>query len=187
MTPPHSLGNRSSRSLHGVVLIRLGFIGVGFAAGVEQANNSFAGVWPRCVGIRQAFCRKVCGRTNPVTLPRNSCGLPHTPSSRSALLLPRLRLLQVPPHARGRLPHLSPRSDSGRTEPNYSFLVMQRVLSQRCPIWCISEGLNRGSAPGLHECRRQPSRDEWVWNLIREFLSRRLTTNATGDGNHQDF
>jgi hypothetical protein len=76
------------------------------------------------------------------------------------------------------------RSDSGRTEPNYSFLL-GNVCSAALSNLYYPEA-NRGvhlvftnAAVGLA--------GRVGGNLIREFLSRRLTTNATGDGKPPRF
>ncbi len=76
------------------------------------------------------------------------------------------------------------RGDSGRTEPNYSYFLGE-VCSAALSNLYNPEG-NRGAhliftnaAAGLA--------GRVAGNLIREFISKRLTTNVTGDGRPATF
>jgi hypothetical protein len=157
------------------------FIGVAFAAGIEQANNSFAGYGQGASGYGKRYAAKfVDGRTSdllthavfPTVLHQD----PRYYYQGSGSFKSRLR------HAVGSA--FVTRSDSGRTEPNYSYFLGD-VCSAALSNLYYPEA-NRGAhlvftnaAVGLA--------GRVGGNLIREFLSKRLTTNVTGDGRPPAF
>jgi hypothetical protein len=157
------------------------FIGVGFAAGIEQANNSFAGYGQGASGYGKRYAAKfVDGRSSDLLTHAVFPTLLHqdpryyyqgSGSFKSRLM-----------HALGSA--FVTRSDSGRTEPNYSYFLGD-VCSAALSNLYYPEA-NRGAhlvftnaAVGLA--------GRVGGNLIREFLSKRLTTNVTGDGRPPTF
>jgi hypothetical protein len=157
------------------------FIGVGFAAGVEQANNSFAGYGQGASGYAKRFAAKfVDGRTSDL--------LTHAVFPTLLHQDPRY-YYQGSGSFKSRLMHavgsaFVTRSDSGRTEPNYSFLV-GNVCSAALSNLYYPEA-NRGVHLVFTNAAVSLA-GRVGGNLIREFLSRRLTTNATGDGKPPRF
>ena len=151
-------------------------IGVGFAAGLEQANNSFAGYGQGAAGYSKRFAAKfVDGRTSDFLTHAVFPSLFHqdpryyyqgSGSFKSRFL-----------HAVGSA--FVTRSDSGRTVPNYSFVLGDMCSAALSNLYypTANRGLNlvfNRAAVGLA--------GRVGGNLIREFLPKRLTTNATGDG-----
>jgi hypothetical protein len=151
-------------------------VGVGFAAGLEQANNSYAGYGQGAAGYSKRFAAKfVDGRTSDFLTHAVFPTIFHqdpryyyqgTGSFKSRLV-----------HAVGSA--FVTRSDSGATVPNYSFVLGDMCSAALSNLYYppanrgVSLVFNR-AAVGL--AGRVGS------NLIREFLSKRLTTNTTGDG-----
>jgi carboxypeptidase family protein len=157
------------------------FIGVGFAAGIEQANNSFAGYGQGASGYAKRYAAKfVDGRSSDL--------LTHAVFPTLFRQDPRY-YYQGSGSFKSRLIHavgsaFVTRSDSGRTEPNYSYLLGD-VSSAALSNLYYPEA-NRGAhlvvtnaAVGLA--------GRVGGNLIREFLSKRLTANVTGDGRPPTF
>jgi len=157
------------------------FIGVGFAAGIEQANNSFAGYGQGASGYGKRYAaRFVDGRSSDL--------LTHAVFPTLLHQDPRY-YYQGSGSFKSRLMHavgsaFVTRSDSGRREPNYSYFLGD-VGSAALSNLYYPEA-NRGAhlvftnaAVGLA--------GRVGGNLIREFLSRRLTTNVTGDGRPPRF
>jgi hypothetical protein len=157
------------------------FIGVAFAAGIEQANNSFAGYGQGASGYAKRYAAKfVDGRSSDLLTHAVFPTLLHqdpryyyqgSGSFKSRLI-----------HAVGSA--FVTRSDSGRTEPNYSYFLGD-VCSAALSNLYYPEA-NRGAhlvftnaAVGLA--------GRVGGNLIREFLSKRLTTNVTGEGRPPTF
>jgi hypothetical protein len=157
------------------------FIGVGFAAGIGQANHSFAGYGQGASGYAKRYAAKfVDGRSSALLTQAVFPTLLHqdpryyyqgSGSFKSRLM-----------HAVGSA--FVTRSDSGHTEPNYSYFLGD-VCSAALSNLYYPEA-NRGAhlvftnaAVGLA--------GRMGGNLIREFLSKRLTTNVTGDGRPPTF
>ena len=151
-------------------------IGVGFAAGLEQANNSYPGYGQGAAGYSKRFAAKfVDGRTSDFLTHAVFPSLFHqdpryyyqgSGSFKSRFL-----------HAVGSA--FVTRSDSGRTVPNYSFLLGDVCSGALSNLYYppanrgVSLVFNR-AAVGLA--------GRVGGNLIREFLSKRLTTNVPGYG-----
>ncbi len=157
------------------------FIGVAFAAGIEQANNSFAGYGQGASGYGKRYAAKfVDGRSSDL--------LSHAVFPTLLHQDPRY-YYQGSGSFQSRLIHavgsaFVTRSDIGRTEPNYSYFLGD-VCSAALSNLYYPEA-NRGAhlvftnaAVGLA--------GRVGGNLIREFLSKRLTTNVTGDGRPPTF
>jgi hypothetical protein len=157
------------------------FIGVGFAAGIGQANNSFAGYGQGASGYAKRYAAKfVDGRSSALLTQAVFPTLLHqdpryyyqgSGSFKSRLM-----------HAVGSA--FVTRSDSGHTEPNYSYFLGDVCSAALSNLYY--PGANRGAhlvftnaAVGLA--------GRMGGNLIREFLSKRLTTNVTGDGRPPTF
>jgi len=157
------------------------FIGVGFAAGIEQANNSFAGYGQGASGYAKRYAAKfVDGRSSDL--------LTHAVFPTLFHQDPRY-YYQGSGSFKSRLMHavgsaFVTRSDSGRTEPNYSYLLGDVSAAALSNLYYPEA--NRGAhliftnaAVGLA--------GRVGGNLIREFLSKRLTPNVTGDGRPPTF
>jgi hypothetical protein len=157
------------------------FIGVGFAAGIEQANNSFAGYGQGASGYAKRYAAKfVDGRSSDLLTHAVFPSLFHQD--------PRY-YYQGSGTFKSRLGHavgsaFVTRSDGGRTEPNYSYLLGDVSAAALSNLYYPEA--NRGAhlvftnaAVGLA--------GRVGGNLIREFLSKRLTTNVTGDGRPPTF
>jgi hypothetical protein len=157
------------------------FIGVGFAAGIEQANNSFAGYGQGASGYAKRYAAKfVDGRSSDL--------LTHAVFPTLFHQDPRY-YYQGSGSFKSRLMHavgsaFVTRSDSGRTEPNYSYLLGDVSAAALSNLYYPEA--NRGAhlvftnaAVGLA--------GRVGGNLIREFLSKRLTPNATGEGRPPTF
>ena len=151
-------------------------IGVGFAAAIEQANNSFPGYGQGAAGYSKRYAAKfVDGRSSDF--------LTHA-------VFPALFHQDPRYYYRGsgtvktRLAHavssaFVTRSDSGRNVPNYSYLLGNMCAGALSNLY-YPPG-NRGArlvftntAIGLA--------GRLGTNLLREFLSKRLTSNVPGDG-----
>jgi hypothetical protein len=156
-------------------------IGVAFGAGLEQANNSYPGYGQGAEGYSKRFAAKfVDGRTRDFLTHAVFPSLFHqdpryyyqgSGSFRSRFI-----------HAVGSA--FVTRSDSGRTVPNYSFVLGDMCSAALSNLYYppanrgVSLAFNR-AAVGLA--------GRVGTSLIREFLSKRLTTNVTGDGRPPTF
>jgi hypothetical protein len=157
------------------------FIGVGFAAGIEQANNSFAGYGQGASGYAKRYAAKfVDGRSSDLlthaVFPTLFHQDPRYYYQGSGTFKSRLI------HAVGSA--FVTRSDSGRIEPNYSYLlgdVSAAALSNLYypEAYRGAHLVFTNAAVGLA--------GRVGGNLIREFLSKRLTPNATGEGRPPTF
>jgi hypothetical protein len=154
----------------------IAMIGVAFAAGIEQANNSYAGYGQGAAGYSKRFAAKfVDGRSSDFLTHAVFPALLHQD--------PRY-YYQGSGSVKSRLMHavssaFVARSDSGRTEPNYSYLLGNMCAGALSNLYYPQA--NRGAhlvftntAVGLA--------GRMGTNLIREFLSKRLTADAPGDG-----
>jgi hypothetical protein len=147
-------------------------IGVGFAAGIEQANNSFAGYGQGAAGYGKRFAAKFAdGRSSDYLTHAVFPTLLHqdpryyyqgTGSVKSRLL-----------HAIGSA--FLTRSDSGRTEPNYSYVLGDMCSGALSNLYYPAA--NRGAhlvittaAVGLA--------GRVGGNILREFLPKDSTTNV---------
>jgi hypothetical protein len=151
-------------------------LGVGFAAGIEQANNSFAGYGQGAAGYSKRFAAKFADG-------RSSDFLTHAVFPSLLHQDPRY-YYQGSGSVKSRFLHavgsaFVTRSDSGRTVPNYSYLLGDMCAGALSNLYYPAA--NRGAhlvftnaAVGLA--------GRVGGNLLREFLSRRLTTNVSGDG-----
>ena len=157
------------------------FIGVGFAAGIEQANNSFAGYGQGASGYGKRYAAKFLdGRTSDLLTHAVFPSLFHQD--------PRY-YYQGSGTFKSRLAHavgsaFVTRSDDGRTQPNYSYLFGNLCSAALSNLYYPEA--NRGvhlvftdAAVGLA--------GRVGGNVIREFLSKRLSTNVTGDGRPPTF
>jgi hypothetical protein len=151
-------------------------IGVGLAAGVEQANNSYAGYGQGAAGYSKRYAAKFIDG-------RSSDFLTHAVFPSVFHQDPRY-YYQGSGTFKSRLVHavgsaFVTRSDSGRNAPNYSYLLGNMSAAALSNLY-YPPG-NRGAhlvftntALGLA--------GRLGTNLIREFLSKRLTTNVAGNG-----
>ena len=151
-------------------------IGVGFAAGIEQANNSFPGYGQGAAGYSKRYAAKfVDGRSSDFLTHAVFPSLFHQD--------PRY-YYQGSGTVKSRLAHavssaFVTRSDSGRTVPNYSYLLGNMCAGALSNLYYPQA--NRGAhlvftntALGLA--------GRLGTNLLREFLSKRVTTNVPGNG-----
>ncbi len=150
-------------------------IGVGAAAGIEQANDSYAGYGQGAAGYSKRFAAKFLdGRTSDFLTRAVFPSLLHQD--------PRY-YYQGTGSVKSRLVHavssaFVTRSDSGRTVPNYSFVLGDMCSAALSNLYYppanrgVSLVFNR-AAVGLA--------GRIGGNLIREFLSKRLTTHVPGD------
>jgi hypothetical protein len=151
-------------------------IGVGLAAGIEQANNSYAGYGQGAAGYSKRYAAKFIDG-------RSSDFLTHAVFPSVFHQDPRY-YYQGSGTFKSRLVHavgsaFVTRSDSGRNQPNYSYLLGNMSAAALSNLY-YPPG-NRGAhlvftntALGLA--------GRLGTNLIREFLSKRLTTNVLGNG-----
>jgi len=151
-------------------------LGVGFAAGIEQANNSYAGYGQGAAGYSKRFAAKFADG-------RSSDFLTHAVFPSLLHQDPRY-FYQGSGSVKSRLLHavgsaFFTRSDSGRTVPNYSYLLGDMSAGALSNLYYPAA--NRGAhlvftnaAVGLA--------GRVGGNLLREFLSKRLTTNVPGNG-----
>jgi hypothetical protein len=151
-------------------------IGVGFAAAIEQANNSFPGYGQGAAGYSKRYAAKfVDGRSSDFLTHAVFPALFHQD--------PRY-YYQGSGTVKSRLAHavssaFVTRSDSGRTVPNYSYLLGNLCAGALSNLY-YPPG-NRGAhlvftntAIGLA--------GRLGTNLLREFVTKRLTSNVPGDG-----
>jgi len=151
-------------------------IGVGFAAAIEQANNSFPGYGQGAAGYSKRYAAKfVDGRSSDFLTHAVFPALFHQD--------PRY-YYQGSGTVKSRLAHavssaFVTRSDGGRTVPNYSYLLGNMCAGALSNLY-YPPG-NRGAhlvftntAIGLA--------GRLGTNLLREFVTKRLTSNVPGDG-----
>jgi Carboxypeptidase regulatory-like domain len=151
-------------------------IGVGLAAGIEQANNSYPGYGQGAAGYSKRYAAKfVDGRTSDflthAVFPSLFHQDPRYYYQGSGTFKSRIA------HAVGSA--FVTRSDSGRNEPNYSYLLGNMCSAALSNLYYpeASRGARlvfTNMALGLT--------GRLGTNLIREFLSKRLTTNVQGNG-----
>jgi hypothetical protein len=150
-------------------------IGVGFAAGIEQANNSYAGYGQGAAGYAKRYAAKfVDGRSSDLL---------------SRAVFPSL-LHQDPRYyyqghgsVKSRLRHavssaFLTRSDSGRTEPNYSYFLGDVCSAALSNLYYPPA--NRGASLVFTNAAVGLA-GRVGGNILREFVPKRLTTNVTDD------
>ena len=151
-------------------------IGVGIAAGIEQATNAYAGYGQGAAGYAKRFAAKfVDGRSSDFLTHAIFPSLLHQD--------PRY-YYQGSGSVKSRLMHavssaFVTRSDSGRGGPTIP-ISLATCVQEHCPISTIPKptGERIWSSPILPLA----SAGRLGTNLLREFLSKRLTTNASGNG-----
>ncbi|HWY07875.1 MAG TPA: carboxypeptidase-like regulatory domain-containing protein [Candidatus Acidoferrales bacterium] len=151
-------------------------LGIAFAAGIEQANNSYAGYGQGVAGYSKRFAAKFADG-------RSSDFLTHAVFPALLHQDPRY-YYQGSGSVKSRFVHavtsaFVARSDSGRPVPNASYLLGDMCSGALSNLYYPKA--NRGAhlvftntAVGLA--------GRVGTNLMREFLSKRLTTNVSGDG-----
>jgi hypothetical protein len=151
-------------------------LGIGFAAGIEQATNAYAGYGQGAAGYSKRFAAKfIDGRSSDFLTHAVFPALLHQD--------PRY-YYQGSGSVKSRLVHavtsaFLARSDSGRTVPNSSYLLGDMCAGALSNLYYpkANRGANlvfTNTAVGLA--------GRVGTNLMREFLSKRLTTNVSGDG-----
>jgi hypothetical protein len=150
-------------------------VGVGFAAGIEQANNSFAGYGQGAAGYGKRFAAKFADG-------RSSDYLTHAVFPTLLHQDPRY-FYQGSGSIKSRLLHavgsaFFTRSDGGRTEPNYSYVLGDMCSGALSNIYYPAA--NRGAhlvfsnaAVGLA--------GRVGGNILREFLPKHSTTIVPGE------
>jgi Carboxypeptidase regulatory-like domain len=151
-------------------------IGVGIAAGIEQANNSYAGYGQGAAGYSKRFAAKLVDG-------RSSDFLTHAVFPSLFHQDPRY-YYQGSGSVKSRFVHavgsaFVTRSDSGRTVPNYSYLLGNMCSAALSNLYYPPA--NRGVGLVFNKAAVGLA-GRVAGNLIREFLSKRLTTNAPGEG-----
>ena len=151
-------------------------LGVGFAAGIEQATNAYAGYGQGAAGYSKRFAAKFAEG-------RSSDFLTHAVFPALLHQDPRY-YYQGSGSVKSRLKHavvsaFLTRSDSGRTVPNTSYFLGDLSAAALSNLYYPQA--NRGAhmvftnaAVGLA--------GRIGTNLMREFLSKHLSTNVPGDG-----
>ena len=151
-------------------------IGVAFGAGIEQANNSFAGYGQGASGYAKRYAAKfVDGRSSDL--------LTHAVFPTLLHQDPRY-YYQGSGSFRSRLMHavgsaFVTRSDSGRSEPNYSYFLGDACSAALSNLYYPQA--NRGASLVFNRAAVGLA-GRVGGNLLREFLPKRLTTNVPGDG-----
>jgi hypothetical protein len=152
------------------------FIGIAIGAGIQQANNSFSGYGQGAAGYGKRYGALFAnGRTSDLFSHAVFPSLFHQD--------PRY-FYQGSGSRKSRLLHAASfafvtRSDSGRTVPNYSYLLGDMASGALSNLYYPSANRGAGlvftnAAIGL--AGRAGS------TVLREFLSKRLTTNVPGNG-----
>jgi hypothetical protein len=147
-------------------------IGVGFAAGIEQANNSFSGYGQGATGYGKRYAAKfIDGRSSDFLTHAVFPSLFHQD--------PRY-YYQGSGTVKSRLVHavssaFVTRSDSGGTEPNYSYLLGDTSAAALSNLYYPSA--NRGAHLAFTNAAVGLA-GRVGGNLLREFLPRRMTTNV---------
>jgi hypothetical protein len=150
-------------------------LGVGFAAGIEQANNTFPGYGQGAAGYGKRFAAKfVDGRSSDF--------LTHAVFPTLFHQDPRY-FYQGSGSVRSRFLHavgsaFVTRSDSGQTVPNYSYLLGDVSAAALSNLYYPPT--NRGRIVLTNATVGLAGRIGG--NLLREFLPKRFTTNVPGDG-----
>jgi len=151
-------------------------MGIAFTAGVEQANNSFPGYGQGARGYAERFgARFVDGRTSDFFSHAVFPSLLHQD--------PRY-FYQGTGSFKSRLFHavsfaFVTRSDSGRTVPNYSYLLGDMASAGLSNLYYPRA--NRGASLVFTNAAIGLAGRMGV-SIIREFFSKRLTTNVPDDG-----
>jgi hypothetical protein len=151
-------------------------IGVAFAAGIEQANNSYAGYGQGAAGYSKRFAAKfVDGRTGDFLTHAMFPSLLHQD--------PRY-FYQGSGTVKSCFMHavssaFVTRSDSGQTVPNYSYLLGDMCSAALSNLY--HPPANRGVSLVFNRAAVGLA-GRVGGNFLREFLPKRLTTNVTGDG-----
>jgi hypothetical protein len=151
-------------------------IGVAFGAGIEQANNSFAGYGQGASGYAKRYAAKfVDGRSSDL--------LTHAVFPTLLHQDPRY-YYQGSGSFKSRLMHavgsaFVTRSDSGRSEPNYSYFLGDACSAALSNLYYPQA--NRGASLVFNRAAVGLA-GRVGGNLLREFLPKRLTTNVPGDG-----
>jgi Carboxypeptidase regulatory-like domain len=153
----------------------MAMLGVGFAAGVEQANNTFPGYGQGAAGYGKRFAAKFAdGRSSDYFTHAVFPSLLHqdpryfyqgTGSIKSRMM-----------HAIGSA--FITRGDNGRTEPNYSY-----VLGDMCS-GALSNLYYPAANRGVHLVFTNAAvglAGRVGGNLLREFLPKHSTTNVPGE------
>ena len=151
-------------------------LGVGFAAGIEQANNSYSGYGQGAAGYSKRFAAKFAdGRSSDLLTHAVFPALLHQD--------PRY-YYQGSGSVKSRIAHavgsaFVTRSDSGRSVPNSSYFLGDLCSGALSNLYYpkANRGTNlvfTNAAVGLA--------GRVGTNLMREFLSKRLTTNVSGNG-----
>jgi Carboxypeptidase regulatory-like domain len=151
-------------------------LGVGLAAGVEQANNSFTGYGQGAAGYGKRFAAKfVDGRSSDFLTHAIFPALLHQDPRYyyQGTGSPKSRLVHAINSA------FVARSDSGRTMPNYSYLLGDLSAGALSNLYYPKA--NRGA--GLVFTNAAIGLGGRIGlNIVREFFSKRATTNAWGGG-----
>jgi len=151
-------------------------VGVAFAADLEQASNSYPGYGQGAAGYGKRFAAKfVDGRTSDFLTHAVFPSLFHQD--------PRY-YYQDSGSFKSRFVHavgsaFVTRSDSGRTQPNYSFLL--GVMCSAAISNLHYPGANRGMSLVFNRAAVGLA-GRLVGNLLRKFLPKHLTTNVPADG-----
>jgi hypothetical protein len=151
-------------------------IGVGFAAGIEQATNAYAGYGQGAAGYSKRFAAKfIDGRSSDFLTHAVFPALLHQD--------PRY-YYQGSGSVKSRIAHavtsaFLARSDSGRTVFNSSYLLGDMCAGALSNLYYPKA--NRG-ANLVFTNTAVGFAGRVGTNLMREFLSKRLTTNVPGDG-----
>jgi hypothetical protein len=150
-------------------------MGVGIAAGMEQATNAYAGYGQGAAGYSKRYAAKfVDGRSSDLLTHAVFPSLLHQD--------PRY-YYQGSGSVKSRFMHavssaFVTRSDSGRTVPNYSYLLGDMCSGALSNLYYPAA--NRGVSLVFNRAAVGLA-GRVGGNLIREFLSKRLTTNVPGD------
>jgi hypothetical protein len=150
-------------------------IGVGFAAGIEQANNSFAGYGQGAAGYGKRFAAKFADG-------RSSDYLTHAVFPTLLHQDPRY-FYQGSGTVKSRLLHavgsaFFTRSDDGRTEPNYSYVLGDMCSGALSNLYYPAA--NRG-AQLVFSTAAVGLAGRVGGNVLREFLPKHSTTNVPGE------
>jgi hypothetical protein len=159
----------------------MAFVGVGFAAGIEQANNSFSGYGQGASGYAKRYAAKfVDGRTSDLlthaVFPTLFHQDPRYFYQGYGTFKSRFR------HAVGSA--FVTRGDNGSTQPNYSYLLGDVSAAALSNLY-YPQG-NRGAHLVLTNAAVGLA-GRIGGNLIREFLSKRLSTNVSVEGRPPTF
>jgi hypothetical protein len=154
----------------------ISFIGVGISAGIEQANNSFAGYGQGAAGYGKRYAARFANG-------RSSDFLSHAVFPSLLHQDPRY-FYQGSGSFKSRLAHavsfaFVTRSDSGRTMPNYSYFLGDLCSGALSNLYYPSA--DRGAKLVLTNVAIDLA-GRVGSTIIVEFFSKRLTTNVPGNG-----